>query len=318
MGALISYGEGIHAIDSGYVRPGLAAIYLVVQQGRAALIETGCNSAVARVLMALDEIGIPCDAVDFVIPTHVHLDHAGGAGAMMREFPNARLVVHPRGARHMADPSKLIAGTIGVYGAEATQRLYGEILPVDVGRIVEANDGLVLSLAGRQLLCLDVPGHARHHIAIVDEKSGQIFTGDTFGVTYAELNGPQQQFVFPTTTPVQLEPEALHASMDRLMSFRPSAVYPTHFGQLANVERNGAALHRHLDAFVRIAREATQLGEVRHREIYSALFRYALGELRAVGCEVPEARIVELLGNDLELNAQGLGVWLDAQAVAAR
>ena len=230
MGALISFGEGIYAIDSRYVRPGLAAIYVLVQQGRVALIETGCNSAVSRVVKALNEIGIARDAVDFVIPTHVHLDHAGGAGAMMREFPNARLVVHPRGARHMADPSKLIAGTIGVYGAEATQRLYGEILPIDLGRIIEANDGLVLSLAGRQLLCLDVPGHARHHIAIVDEKSGQIFTGDTFGVTYAELNGPQQQFVFPTTTPVQFEPEALHASMDRLMSYRPAAVYPTHFG----------------------------------------------------------------------------------------
>lgn len=150
--------------------------------------------------------------------------------------------------------------------AQATQRLYGEILPIDLGRIIEANDGLVLSLAGRQLLCLDVPGHARHHIAIVDEKSGQIFTGDTFGVTYAELNGPQQQFVFPTTTPVQFEPEALHASMDRLMSYRPAAVYPTHFGQLVHVERNGAALHRHLEAFVRIAREATMSGEVRHRK----------------------------------------------------
>lgn len=318
MGALISFGEGIYAIDSRYVRPGLAAIYVLVQQGRVALIETGCNSAVSRVVMALNEIGIARDDVHFVIPTHVHLDHAGGAGAMMREFPNARLVVHPRGARHMADPSKLIAGTIGVYGAEATQRLYGEILPIDLGRIIEANDGLVLSLAGRQLLCLDVPGHARHHIAIVDEKSGQIFTGDTFGVTYAELNGPQQQFVFPTTTPVQFEPEALHASMDRLMSYRPAAVYPTHFGQLVHVERNGAALHRHLEAFVRIAREATMSGEVRHRQIHAALSRYALHEVRAVGCEVPEARVVELLGNDLELNAQGLGIWLDSQTVPAR
>ena len=102
------------------------------------------------------------------------------------------------------------------------------------------------------------------------------------------------------------------------MSYRPAAVYPTHFGQLVHVERNGAALHRHLEAFVRIAREATMSGEVRHRQIHAALSRYALHEVRAVGCEVPEARIVELLGNDLELNAQGLGIWLDSQTVPAR
>lgn len=156
-----------------------------------------------------------------------------------------------------------------------------------IWRIIEANDGLVLSLAGRQLLCLDVPGHARHHIAIVDEKSGQIFTGDTFGVTYAELNGPQQQFVFPTNNPVQFEPEALHASMDRLMSYRPAAVYPPHFGQLVHVERNGAALHRHLEAFVRIAREATMSGEVRHRQIHARTFSLcaARGACRRYGSQ---------------------------------
>lgn len=313
----LSYGNGIHLLDSGYVRPGLAAIYLIVEQARVALVETGCNSSMPTVLAALSTLGLSPASVDYVIPTHVHLDHAGGAGAMMRDFPNARLVVHPRGARHMADPSKLIAGTIGVYGAEATFRLYGEILPIDAGRIIEATDGLAVSLAGRQLLCLDVPGHARHHIAIVDERSGHVFTGDTFGICYAELGGPDRQFVFPTTTPVQLEPDALHASMDRIMAFRPAAVYPTHFGQLANVERNGEALHRHLDAFVAMARQADGAGEARHREMHAALMRYAVQEVAAVGCALPESRIAELLANDIELNAQGLAVWLDSQPAAS-
>ena len=313
MSAPISYGTGIYAIDSGYVRAGLAAIYLVVEGGRAAVIETGCNSSLPFVEEALDRLGIARDRVDFVIPTHVHLDHAGGAGAMMRAFCNARLVVHPRGARHMVDPSKLIAGTIGVYGEEATQRLYGDILPIEADRVIEANDGLSVSLAGRSLLCLDVPGHARHHIAIVDEKSRSIFTGDTFGVTYAELAGDERQFVFPTTTPVQFEPEALHASMDRLLSHKPPVVYPTHFGQLRDVEANGEVLHRHIDASVSIALAASGTGEARHRQIAAELSKYALAQVREVGCRLPDSRVLELLGNDIELNAQGLGVWLDAR-----
>lgn len=314
MSTPISYGTGIYAIDSGYVRPGFAAIYLIVEAGRAALIETGCNSSLPRVEKVLCDLGIGKDQVDFVIPTHVHLDHAGGAGAMMRAFPNAALIVHPRGARHMADPSKLIAGTIGVYGEEATRRLYGEILPVEPQRIVEANDGLTLSLAGRSLLCLDVAGHAKHHIAIVDEKSKGVFTGDTFGVTYAALDVDARQFVFPTTTPVQFDPVALHASMDRLMSYRPHVAYLTHFGQLRDLERNAEALHRHTDAFVRIAQQAPGTGKDRHRAIHEALAQYALAEVRAIGSRLSDAQILQGLANDIELNAQGLEVWLDSQS----
>ncbi|SDI39387.1 MBL fold metallo-hydrolase [Propionivibrio dicarboxylicus] len=315
--SLVSFGQGIYAIDSGYVRDGLAAIYLIVQNGRAAFVETGCNRSMVRVMAALQQLGISPDAVDFVIPTHVHLDHAGGASAMMRQFPNAQLVVHPRGARHMADPSKLVAGTIGVYGAEETTRLYGEILPIDAHRIIEAQDGFSVSLAGRQLLCLDVPGHAKHHIAIVDELSGGIFTGDTFGLSYAELTGPDRPFVFPTTTPVQLDPPALHASMDRLLAYRPPAVYLTHFGRLTEVAYCGEALHRQIDAFVQMTLQIASTGEQRQKELREVLAGFALAEVRAVGCELPEAQVLALLANDIDLNTQGLCVWAEGQVAVS-
>lgn len=315
--SLLSFGHGIFGIDSGYVRDGLAAIYLVVENGRAAFIETGCNRSMARVLAALQQLGIAPEAVDFVIPTHVHLDHAGGASAMMRQFPNAKLVVHPRGARHMADPSKLLAGTIAVYGAEATARLYGDIVPVDEARIVAAPDGFVVSLASRQLLCLDVPGHARHHIAVVDELSGGVFTGDTFGISYSALNGPDRPFVFPTTTPVQLEPEALHASMDRLLAYRPSALYLTHFGCLTDVNFCAETLHRQLDAFVSMARQGGGSGESRQAALRDRLAAFALAEIRAVGNALPDAQVLALLENDIDLNAQGLYVWAEVQRAAS-
>src|SRR3990172_6172485 len=227
------YRNGIVAFDAGYVRPILAAIHMVVENGRVAFIDTGSNDALPNALAALGRLGLDVTAVDYVILTHIHLDHAGGAGSLMRAFPNARLVVHPRGARHMAEPSKLVAGVCAVYGADYVQRVYGEILPVAAERIVEAPDGHVFSLAGRELLCLDTPGHARHHICIVDRKSNGIFTGDMFGLSYRELDVDGRQFIFPTTTPSQFEPAEMRASIHRLLSFEPEAMYLTHYSRVA-------------------------------------------------------------------------------------
>ena len=182
------YGNGIVAFDAGYVRPVLAAIHMVIENGRVAFIDTGSNDALPNALAALRKLGLDASAVDYVMLTHIHLDHAGGAGSMMRAFPEARLVVHPRGARHMAEPSKLVAGVTAVYGADYVQRVYGEILPIPVERIIEAPDGHVISLNGRELVCLDTPGHARHHICIVDLKARAISTGDMFGLSYREFD----------------------------------------------------------------------------------------------------------------------------------
>ena len=312
MSKITPYEHGIYAIDADYVRPNLAAIHLLVEDGRAALVDSGCNDSVPNVLAALDQLGIPRTHVDYVILTHIHLDHAGGAGLMMQHFPNARLVVHPRGARHMADPSRLIEGTVGVYGAEATATLYGVVLPVDVSRIVEATHELRLDLAGRELLCLDTPGHARHHIAIVDRKTGHIFTGDIFGVSYRELDTDGRQFVFPTTTPVQFDPEAMHASIDLLMSYQPQAMYLTHFGRLLDVPRHAAELHRRVEAYVNIAQCEKSSGAQRGERIRQGLARLLLEETASFGCRLRPEEILAIYGNDLTLNAQGLAVWLDA------
>jgi glyoxylase-like metal-dependent hydrolase (beta-lactamase superfamily II) len=247
------YGNGIVAFDAGYVRPVLAAIHMVIENGRVAFIDTGSNDALPNALAALRKLGLDASAVDYVMLTHIHLDHAGGAGSMMRAFPEARLVVHPRGARHMAEPSKLVAGVTAVYGADYVQRVYGEILPIPVERIIEAPDGHVISLNGRELVCLDTPGHARHHICIVDRKARAIFTGDMFGLSYRELDVDGRQFIFPTTTPTQFEPDEMRASIQRLVALQPQAMYLTHYSQVPEVQAQGAELLRHLDALVAMA-----------------------------------------------------------------
>lgn len=305
------YGNGIVAFDAGYVRPILAAIHLVVENGRVAFIDTGSNDALPNALAALARLGLGAAAVDYVILTHIHLDHAGGAGSMMAAFPNAKLVVHPRGARHMAEPARLVAGVTQVYGDEYVSRVYGKIVPTPAERIIEAPDGLVISLAGRELLCLDTPGHARHHICIVDRRTGGIFSGDMFGLSYREHDVDGRAFIFPTTTPTQFDPQAMHASIERLLAHQPEAIYLTHYSRVADVTQLGADLQRRLDSLVSIAQAAGGSGVQRHEAIKGGLAAYLLAELEAHGCRLPKEHALDIWETDLELNAQGLEVWLD-------
>ncbi|NTV11396.1 MAG: MBL fold metallo-hydrolase, partial [Zoogloea sp.] len=244
MQAVTDFSHGVSAIESGYGWEGLAAVHLVVEKGRAAVVDTGSNASLPKVLAALAEKGVAPEAVDWVLITHIHLDHAGGAGSFMAAFPNAKLVVHPRGARHLAEPSKLFAGVAAVYGEERAKALYGELLPVPVERIVEANDGLELDLAGRTIRVFDTPGHARHHVCYFDAASRSFFTGDTFGLSYRELDVDGRPSIIPTSTPVQFDPAAMHASIDRMLAESPVAMYLTHFSRVEDVPRLAADLHR--------------------------------------------------------------------------
>lgn len=313
MGQVIAYGNGIYAFDSGYVRPLLAAIHLIVENGRAAFVDSGTNASLPAAQAALASLGLTSDCVDYVILSHIHLDHAGGAGAMMRAFPQARLVVHPRGARHMADPSKLVAGASAVYGADEVRRLYGEVLPIASARIIEATHLLKVDLAGRELVCLDTPGHAKHHIALIDRRRGHVFTGDTFGLSYRQLDTDGRQFVFPTTTPIQFDPQALFASLDLIMNYRPEAVYLTHFGQLKDVAAKAQQLRHQIDAHVDIARREQRSGQEKRSRIRAGLVDLLLSEARQFGCRLPDADILDVFAGDLDLNAQGLACWVESE-----
>ena len=310
----IDYGNGIYCIDTGYVRPELAAMYLIVENGRAAFIDTGSNDSVPNALAALAKLGLSVEAVDYVILTHIHLDHAGGAGLMMQKFPNAQLVVHPRGARHMAEPSKLIAGVSAVYGAEYVASMYGEILPIPAERIIEASDNTTITLDGRALLCIDTPGHARHHICIIDQATQGIFTGDMFGLSYRELDTDRRAFIFPTTTPTQFEPDEMRASIARLLSFQPTAIYLTHFGQVTNLVKLSEDLLRHISALTQAAMFVQTLNlehNTRHARIKEAMQTYLLMQVRMFGCTLPDTQLIDIFATDIELNTQGIGVWLD-------
>jgi glyoxylase-like metal-dependent hydrolase (beta-lactamase superfamily II) len=308
--------HGIHTIDTGFVRPQFDAAYLVVENGRGAFIDCGTNYAVPRMLAALDESGLAPADVDWLILTHVHLDHAGGAGELIAQLPNAKLVVHPRGARHMIDPSKLWAGATAVYGEAVMKETYGHLRPIPAERVIEATDEYIIDLAGRPLRCLDTPGHAKHHNSIFDARANVCFTGDVFGLSYREFDHDGRPFIVPTTSPVQFDQMELHASIDRLVALKPDAMYLTHYGRVEDIARLAADLHVQIDSMVERARAANGKPD-RHMALKELLTDLYLERAQTHGWTKGRDALRDVIGMDIELNAQGLEVWLDGQKKAA-
>lgn len=309
--------HGITCIDTEQTRPGLACCYLLRSGDAYAYIETGTPHSVPKLLAVLQDKGIAAEQVKYVIPTHVHLDHAAGAGALLQHLPKAHVVVHPRGAKHLIDPRALIDGATAVYGAEALQKMYGEILPVPEERVIVADDGSKLELNRRELKFYDAPGHARHHFAIWDAQSKGIFSGDAFGLSYREFDGPRGPYLFATTTPVQFEPGAWLQTIDRLLALTPKWLYLTHYGRVGNVAKLAEDLRRGLRRYAEIAESLAEAPQ-RHLRIKQALMAYELDQLALLECPLMEAKARELLEFDLELNTQGLEVWIDRQRAIAR
>ena len=302
-------GDGVVAIDTLYLRPSADASHLVIADGHAAFVDTGTNSSVPFLLDALRQYDLDAGDVDYVFLTHVHLDHAGGAGSLMQELPNARCVIHPRGAPHMADPTKLIAGTQGVYGKNKALELYGDIVPIPAARIVEAGDEDSFSFGGREVRALHTEGHARHHYCLHDPASRGVFTGDSFGISYRDLDTENGEFIFPTTTPPHFEPTEAHKAIDRIMAQEPEKLYLTHYSRVNDVGRLAEDMHECLDGFVAIARRHQDRDD-RQQAMESDLFEFLYERLVAHGHERRREAMWSLLQHDMTLNSQGLDAWL--------
>ena len=286
------------------------ASHLIVENGRAAFVDTGTNDSVPLLLDALEQRDIDAADVDFVFLTHVHLDHAGGAGLLMQHLPNARCVIHPRGAPHMIDPEKLIKGTEGVYGVERTREMYGEIRPIEERRVVVAEDNGWIDLNGRQVQALFTEGHARHHYCLNDPASRGVFTGDNFGVSYRELDTVKGEFIYPTSTPASFDPVEAHKSVERIMDCGPEQVYLTHYSRVRNLDRLASDMHAGIDAYEQMAldcRDADNRGDA----LEAAMFEYLSTRLVEHGFTGGSDAIRSILEIDVVLNAAGLVAWLN-------
>ena len=305
------YDRGIYAIDAEYLMPLFDAVHLIVHEGRAAFVDSGTAHSVPAMLAALDELGVKRDQVDWLLLTHVHLDHAGGAGQLMRELPNATAVVHPRGAPHMVDPRKLIEASIAVYGRELYDQLYGELLPIEQSRVVSTAESQRFALGGREFEILHTPGHALHHQTFFDHGSQSVFTGDTLGLSYRVFDVDGRAFAIPTTSPSQVDPVQLVDSIRRILARRPEAAFLTHYARIDDLERIGSDLLRMIEAHVATAlSHESEPAETARPAIRAALKEIFVRELRQFGSTANDETIEHWLGGDLDLNTDGLLAWL--------
>jgi glyoxylase-like metal-dependent hydrolase (beta-lactamase superfamily II) len=304
--------QGIHYVDAAHVRDELASIYILQQGDEVAIIDTGTCHSLNNVQSTLTELGVDNNQIKYVIPTHIHLDHAGGAGAMMRLFEQARLVIHPRGARHMIDPTRLIEGSKAVYGESLFRQLYGEITPIDEDRVDIANDLDRYYLGSRELLFIDTPGHARHHFCIYDDQSRGIFTGDTYGLAYPPLKHHPRGLI-PTSSPVQFDPEAMFTSIDRLLSYQPEWMYLTHYGAIDRPAERAIGLKQWIGEYITLCQRIDPQDSEADRQLESEM-RGMIFSKFSDDNSLDENMLARLLNTDIKLNAQGLAIWWRSNA----
>ena len=248
MSHIVEINPHTYLIDAFYYAyPGRGCVYLVKYDDEAALIDTGTGMSVVYIMDALQKLGVAPEGVRYVLPTHVHLDHAGGAGALALRLPNARVYVHPRGLRHLIDPVKLVAGSRAIYGENMMAKAIGEVVPVPQEKGFEAVDNMELPLANKSIKLLFSPGHAHHHYSVWDPNSGCYFAGDVGGNSYRDMDKDGKHLMFLCSAPVQYDPEAWHSSLDAISQLDPKKMCICHYGVLDNVRQALTDMHRLLD-----------------------------------------------------------------------
>ena len=313
--------DDIVTIDCNYLgRPNFAAAYLVKDAGEAAFIDNNTAHAVPTLLSALEAAGLAPDQVRYLIVTHVHLDHAGGTSALADACPNATVVAHPRAARHIIDPSKLVASASAVYGAETFARVYGTIHPVAKQRVRIMEDEQTLALGRRTLTFLHTRGHANHHFCIVDNTSNAIFTGDAFGLHYPDLQcaGP---FAFPSTSPTDFDGPLARDAVRRLVDWQPDTMYPTHFGAVTDIDQTAGQLLRHLEfaeALMEQAYASDLPDEGLKAYVETRLRDYFSGLLDQQGPLRSDKAAWAMIKLDIDLNAQGIAFAANKRRRKAR
>jgi len=295
--------DGVTAIDTFMGgRERYTAGYLL-DADEPTLIETGPTTSVEPVTSSLDRLGIAPDALAHIVLTHIHLDHAGGVGRLSGRFPNATIWVHERGAKHLADPSRLVASATRVYGERELGEVFGPVDPVEAGRLRSVSDGETIHPGGRELRLLDTPGHASHHLAISDSRSGAVFTGDALGVHVPDL-----PVLRPATPPPDFDLERYVASIERIRAARPSILLFAHFGPIREVDATCDLAIRRVRDWASIVEDATRetddAEEIAERLRVAALGDIETGAEAELDLEVLEDRLRLL--SSIRMNAAGL------------
>ncbi|NYF24819.1 MBL fold metallo-hydrolase [Sporosarcina sp. JAI121] len=300
----IQLNERIHLIDGFDLGVAERTGTYVINEEELTIIDPGPSPSVKHVKIGLEALGFSLDQVKYIIVTHVHLDHSGGAGLLIQDCPNATVVVHPRGARHLANPERLVAGAKLVYG-ERFSKLFEPIISIPADRLLVKDEGDTLEI-GRTctLKFLDTPGHAKHHFSIFDPISNGIFSGDTVGIRYEQLIRDDVNLFLPSTSPNQFDPDAMRRAIDRMSEMNLHAIYFGHYGMTDAPHKALQQVSEWLDAFMKEAENvvAEQKG---HDVLAQRLFNRVREYLRKSG--IPDDHEVYfLIEVDMQVSAMGM------------
>ncbi len=300
----IQLNDRIHLIDGYDMGVAERTGTYVINEEELTIVETGPSPSVNYVKDGLKSLGFSLDQVKYIIVTHIHLDHAGGVGLLLQDCPNAQVVVHPRGARHLAEPERLIAGAKVVYGDRFSE-LFDPILPVSENRLLIKGEGGTLKIGPTCTLeFLDTPGHSKHHFSIYDPVSNGLFTGDTVGVRYSQLIRDGVQLFLPSTSPNQFDPEAMRGAIDRMLEMNLDAIYYGHFGMTNEPDRALRQVAEWLSVFMDEAQAvvAEKGGHVLLAERLTTRVKEYLKKQGVID-DHSELRIIDL---DMEVSAMGI------------
>ncbi len=277
---------------------GVTAVYLVPGE-RPALVDAGARTSAGTVRAALDSLGMAPGDLRWIVLTHIHLDHCGATGILAAAFPRATVLVHRRGARHLVEPGRLVAASAGVYGSRWS--LYGGLDRTPAARVVAVDDGHRVNLGGgRVLAMLETPGHARHHMSVLDEATGTVLAGDALGVRFPGAG------LYPALPPSEIDLDAGDASLARLEEIRPLHLRAAHFGDVPD-PMEALALARRQLALVREAAEAADGPAALATEVERRLpLGASVGDAVALG-------LWRRLGW-ADANIDGVGGWMASRA----
>ena len=280
----------------------------VIADRNITLVETSASPSISHILKGLNDSGIALEDIAYIILTHIHLDHAGGAGLFLQHCPNAKVIVHPKGARHLEDPSRLIAGAKEVY-REDFDKLFNPIIPIPHDRIIIKDDkGSLQTSDTCTLTFYDTPGHANHHFSIFDPISKGMFSGDTVGVYYCELEQDGIEFYLPSTSPNQFNPEAMLAAADLYERLDVKRIYFGHYGVSENPKEVYKQLRYWLPIFVETAETAFKEYMTFREQVAATatnIFDKVTAHLTTMGVTMDHP-VFEILRLDLEVCAMGL------------
>ncbi|MGX9134096.1 MBL fold metallo-hydrolase [Rummeliibacillus sp. JY-2-4R] len=311
MAKLEKITENLYSIDTYDLGlPNRTSSYLLIDE-KITLIETSASPSVPHILEALEELHINPTTINYLILTHIHLDHAGGAGVFMQHCPNAKVYVHPKGVRHLVDPSRLIASAKSVYG-DKFDSIFGEILPIEEEKFHAVEDGETLNLGSSTLTFYHTKGHANHHISIHDSVTNGIFVGDTTGVYYPDTAEEEFNVILPSTSPNQFDPDLMEESIQLYEKIKPTTLYFGHYGAYSKPEFAYAEVRRYLPIYVEAGKQAMNeesefTNQVKRTEeiLKDAIF----SELKAKGFSENHP-VFDIIPLDIEVSSMGLVDYL--------